>query len=1447
MRLTLTVVDPRNGDRADVVLDAEPETPAGAVAHVLERQLGASAGGSRSIGDESAPPLFVDGRAVDTAVPLARSPLREGAVVSLYTPAGCPPREVTGIVELRVSGGPGAGAVHRLGLGRTDIGSGPADHVRIPDPELPERALTFTVGPDGRCRVQAHVGDDQVTLDGLTLRQRSGYRPRERSGGAAHVDWPLSTQLSVGGTLLELVGYTPPDAVLRPTEDGTGYYVDRPPRLMPPDRWTGPLLDLSPDSGLVVRLAHRYRQLLTRDDRRPPSEERRLRTAEAALRTELTGLRIAAPSPAAVLSLATGPRAGLWERRRSDDDHLLLRVGTDSEPSQTVFTNIFRVDDVHYGSSTHDVDVPVTLPLRELGVIGMAGPDGTVRALGRWAVAQTAALHSPLDARIHVLTEHAARESWDWLRWLPHARPFAGQGANVLIGADAETIGTRVSELTAILDFRLRSAASNRRQQPSEEPDIVVVWDNSRRLRSMPGVVRLLREGPAVSIYAICLDSEERFLPGECRAVVVAEAGSESGAALRLRVVRAGGGRRRGVRPDVVSAAWCTRLARALAPLRNPADETTYSALPDACRLLDVLALEPPTGDAIATRWREGGGQSTLAVIGESYDGPFRIDLRRDGQHGLIAGATGSGKSELLQTIVASLAVANTPENMNFLLVDYKGGSVFRDCVRLPHTVGMITDLAPHLAERALTSLGAELERRERILASAAAKDIEDYQDLVRRDPDRAPLPRLLIVIDEFASLVRDLPEFLTGLVRVGQRGRSLGIHLLLATQRPSGVISPEIAANTNLRIALRVTDSEESVDVIGVPDAGEISKDTPGRGYVRLGHTSVVPFQSARVGGHRPGAGDPALPAPWASPLRWADLGRPVPHRPTAAGADGDDRVSDLRVLVQAVCDAARALDVPRQHSPWLPPLPDTLLLDEIQPPTVTPGPGVLPPVAYGVADLPAEQERRPVIIDFEDFGHLLVAGAPRSGRSQLLRTIAGSLARAHSWADVHLYGIDCGNGALNVLTSLPHCGAVVGRNQTERVERLMARLSGELTRRQEILAGQGFADIGVQRAVVSEDERLPHIMLLLDRWEGWLPTLGELNFGVLTDQLMVLMREGVSVGIHVVLTGDRVLLSGRIASLTEDKYGLRLADHLDYSLLGLRPRTMPDEIPPGRGFRAEDGTETQFALLGADPSGRAQAAALSAIAETATARDADLAPGRRPFRIDVLPARITFPDAWEMRDPQGSRSRLWGLVGLGGDELMGLGPDLAQGQPTFVVAGPRKSGRSTALMNLARSYQRQGTRLVIVTPFPSPLRDLASQEGVLNSFGEDVEARELEQAIESAERSAPIAVLVDDADSLRNSDAGHVFTRIVSYGAERGLSLVIAGDEEELSRAYAGWLVAVRKGRRGLLLSPQIHDSGDLTGIRTTRSMVGGPVTPGRGLLHLGDGRLITVTTPL
>ncbi|MFC8129017.1 FtsK/SpoIIIE domain-containing protein [Streptomyces sp. NPDC057302] len=1581
MRLTLTVVDPFGGGTADVVLDADPESTVQDIAVELARQVGHSGaqiipiGGGHQSPAAGAPMIYVDGYAVDPSATVGTSPLREGAIVSLNDPAGCLPGEPTGLVELRVVSGPSAGALHRLGIGRYDIGSGNASYIRIDDPEMPARALTLSVATDGTCQVALHgekKDKDAVTLDGEPFgieknekndkndtgegggldsggersrkekrqekkrekqEKKDQRRESDKRGGARRDsgEWPLGAQIAVGNTLLELVRYAPPNAALKWSEDGAGLDYNRPPRLRPPERQTtfrlpAPVRDfearplpwlmaLFPLVGAVVAamIFNRWYYLImaglspimlfgnyfmdkkhgrkshAKQVKEYKETKRRIeKDAQDALVAERLDRRNAIPDPATVLALSTGPRTRLWERRRTDADHLLLRFGTGQLPSEVVLDDPEM--DEHRRQVTWKIeDAPVALPLKGLGVIGIAGPGDSATALGRWAVAQTATLHSPMDVQFYVLTENGAQSSWDWVRWLPHVRPASGQDINVLIGTDAETVGARIGELTQILDARLKVLEANKSQGASfSEPDIVVVWDGSRRLRSLPGVVRLLREGPAVGVYALCLDTEERFLPGECLAFVVAEPkpkehGQPGGAPfqqpaaapqqtpggfpsfqawhttttpdtpqadasqeLRLRVEMTGAERLRDVRPDFVSPAWCLRLARSVSPLRDISGETEDSALPGSSRLLDVLQLEPPTSGAITARW-QAGGQSTMAVIGESYDGPFGIDMRKDGPHGLIAGTTGSGKSELLQTIVAALAVANTPENMTFVLIDYKGGSAFKDCVKLPHTVGMVTDLDAHLVERALESLGAELKRREHILADADAKDIEDYQDLVRRDPSHPPVPRLLIVIDEFASMVRDLPDFVTGLVNIAQRGRSLGIHLLLATQRPSGVVSPEIRANTNLRIALRVTDGGESSDVIDSPEAGHISKNTPGRAYVRLGHASLVPFQSGRVGGRRPGAADPQLLAPWVDALDWTTLGRGALVKPKAEARE-EEEITDLKVLVDTVIEANAALGIPAQHSPWLPALSETLLLDEIPAPAPRTGPGKLTPAAYGIEDLPGDQARRPVVVDFASFGHLMIGGAPRSGRSQVLRTIAGSLARTHSSADVHLYGIDCGNGALNALTRLPHCGAVVSRNQTERVVRLVNRLKGELTRRQDLLADKGYADIGEQRADASEDERLPHIVVLLDRWEGWLPTLGEIDHGSLTDELTAIMREGASVGLHMVLTGDRQLLVGRVSSLTEDKYGLRLADRSDFSMLGIPAKKVPEEIPPGRAFRNESGIETQFALLSDDVTGQGQAAAITSIGEAAAVRDEDVPRHRRPFRVDTLPSRISFDEAWELRDPDASRSKLWALVGIGGDEVMGHGPDLAQGVPAFVIAGPAKSGRSTVLMNMARAYLAQGVRLVIAAPRQSPLRQLDGAEGVLKLFtGDDIDEDDFEETIESASIEEPIVVLIDDGEMLEDCEAASHFKRIVQRGTEQGLALVLAGDEEDVCSGFSGWQVDVKKGRRGILLSPQDSSSGDLIGLRISRSMVGGPIAPGKGMLHLGSGEIATVTTPM
>ncbi len=1514
MRLTLTVSDPAHDVSADVLLDADPDTPVSAVADTLTCRLRPSVAAGR-------PDLFVDGRLVTGTLSLAESPIREGTVISLDSPAGWLAGEPPGLIEVRVIGGPGAGVVHRLGPGEFAVGCGAACAVRLDDPGLAAEAMTITVMADGSCRlIPAATHPDQQPAAVLVNRE-----PLQ-----APIDLPAGAQIAIGSVLLEMGTPSQADAALKPSDDGMALDFNRPPRLLPPLRRTRYKLPSEPSeperrpmpilmalmplgAGVAMALLFRqyyfllmavigpvgmigmhvssdrhgrrsYRkQLADYHDRREEVET----DARQALVSERSARRADFPDPATVLLTAVGPRGRLWERRRDNPDYLCLRLGTADLPSEVVMEDPAAPE--HRREITWTApDVPVTVALPERGVLGIAGRGGLPRVLACWLIAQAATLHSPRDLAIYILTDSSGESAWQWVRWLPHCRPSEGQNTTVLLGSDDESRARRIGELINQVAARAATRANPTGMNPlGDSPDVLVVMDGARRLRSAPGMISILRDGPALGIHSICLDHDTRYLPEECQAVAEETRTGLCLVEMHTEIVR-------DVRPDLVStalpadphavvtagraAAWCARLARALAPVRDVGgdDEAT---IPSAARLLDVIGLEPPTAATVAARWLVCP-RSTTFPVGLSFDGPFALDLRRDGPHGLIAGTTGSGKSELLQSIVASLAVVNRPDEMTFVLIDYKGGSAFADCVRLPHTVGMVTDLDTHLVTRALESLSAELRRRERILADAGAKDIEDYALLAttgtRRtpaSPPSTPLPRLLLVIDEFASLARELPAFVTGLVNIAQRGRSLGIHLLLATQRPGGVVSPEIRANTNLRIALRVTDASESSDVINAPDAARISPSAPGRAYVRLAHASLVPFQAGRIGGRRPAAASASaavgaavgasaagvrgniatlgagprkddLEQPWVTELTWPALGQPPPAPPRLRTSSNE--ITDLKVLVEAIREAATTLRVAPQHSPWLPPLPERLTLATLLE-SVSVRSNALPAVPIGLSDHCDRQAQLPYTLDIENGGHLLFAGSPRSGRSTALRTLAGSIATTISSADVHLYALDCGNSALAPLASLPHTGAVVSRDAPERVQQLLTRIITEIVERQEIFAARGYADLAEQRST-DHDHPLPYLILLIDRFEGFLASFEEVDGGALVDMLTRLLREGPSVGLRIVMTGDRRSASGRFSTAIENRFVLRMADRSDYAMMGLAAGAVPDVLPPGRGFQVETSVETQLALLAEDPSGRAQVAALHELGAAAAVRDG-VPPGpatgartdyRRPFRIDVLPGRITVTETQALQ--LGRRSRptanetgqsvaLVALVGAGGNELAPIEIDLATDGPGFVVAGPARSGRSTALLTMAKSLLAGDSQLLVVTPRRSPLAALASHPQVIDVLGAAANVADIDTACASSMTPNSLVIVMDDAELLANAPLADRMSEFLRTARDAGHAFIAAGTTEDLTNQYRGFMVDARRSRCGIILAPSLPSEGDLFGVRLSRGSFG-TMPVGRGL---------------
>jgi S-DNA-T family DNA segregation ATPase FtsK/SpoIIIE len=1431
VELAMSVSVPSSGASADVLVTAPEGACLGDVAPSLL---------ARALPDGASGRLLVGGVPLSDDTVLGLPPLVRGAVLEV-APAGhaepsaaAPPPTGGPTPSLRVTGGPDAGRTCPIGPSGVVVGRGVAADLPLDDPDVSRQHCRLEPGMTGWRVVDLHSANG-TTVDGVAV-----------PSGAVGVQLSPGAVLRVGRSALALVADTAVSPPVRPTGDGRARF-NRPPRIRAPhvrvqvvvpappgERERAPLPLLAALAPLVLgvvmwRLTGSLTFLLftllspvlllggvvteRRSGRRASRAARALWRAQrdvaettlaAAVREDEQRRRHDAPGADEALAAARGPGPRLWERRRYDDDFLELRLGLADQPARVEAEGDVQERDLTAGC------VPVLVPLQTAGVLGLSGPREESLGTARWLVLQAATWHSPRDLSVVVLADSHAATDWDWAAWLPHTRPDDAQDCRALLGLGLAQAAARVRELTALVELRTQQV---RHPVVGSRTDraVLVVVDGARALRAVPGLARLLVDGPAAGVFAICLEADPQLLPEECRARAVV--GPEAGLALSTT----GRPDLTGATADLVSGSRAETAARALAPLRDDSrDRSGTAGLPTSLRWTDAvgLALDGTAADAerVADRWR-ATGRSTAAVVGEGSDGPLTIDLVRDGPHTLVAGTTGSGKSELLQTLVASLALANRPDELAFVLVDYKGGAAFGPCAQLPHTAGLVTDLDAALVERALASLRAELARRESVLAQWGAKDVEEHRRLVHRATQlgqpASPLPRLVLVVDEFASLVEELPDFVGGLVGIAMRGRSLGVHLVLATQRPEGVVSADIRANTNLRLCLAVARDTESRDVIDSPLAATISRATPGRGYVRTGHGELSAFQAARIGGRRPGAasGDAAATVQL---LPVAELGDALP-RP-AAGAAADDTSSDLDRLVQACAGASELLAVPAAPAPWVPPLPEQVLLADL-PPVEDPlagVPGRVPPVAYALLDDPERQSRRALVLDLDGSSHLMVLGSPRAGRTTALRTLAAAVAASASPDDVHLYAVDLGGGGLAPLTTLPHTGAVVGPDQPERVDRLLSWLADEVVRRQGVLASGGHSDLAGQRGAARPEDRLPHLLLLLDRWEGFLACFQDLDAGRLVDLLLRLVREGPSVGLHVVLTSDRTGLMGRIGSLVEERLLLRMADAGDYTGAGLPRRLVPTGLPAGRGWSlAGQPLAAQVALLDPDPSGPSQVAALRRLADQAPVAV------RRPRRFELLPASVQRSSLIGTAAPRSI------LVGVGGDELEPVclrDPDVQAG---LLVAGPPGSGRSTALLTLAAGLRSRGLPLVVVAPRPSPLRSLP---GCVTA-SDDV------CGLEEQLRSGPGALLVDDAELLVDSPLAPLLERAVRDARDTGTVVVVAGTTDDLVAGYRGFVVDLRRARTGLLLSPRSAD-GDLLGVRLSRVVAGEPL-PGRGLL--------------
>ena len=1419
MRLRLTVAVPdltraRGSDLAPALHELEVEarqgTTAGQLAGALAAHLGTTGAALRAASTA----------VTDDAV-LGVAPLVDGAALTLLPVRrpvdGAPgaPREGTPLA-LAVAHGPDAGHRVPLTAGRLTLGRSAEADVRLDDPRLSRVHAAVETGPDG-IRIA-----DLGSTNGTWLNERRVDREAVGLTGGATV--------AVGDSRLKLRASGAVPAACTPRPDGTRV-VNRRPRAgsvcdapaialpappEPPHRtripWVAMVVPIPVAAVLAVflgptmlafalmsplllagtalgdRLGGR-REYAARLAEHARSLGAALARVEAACADERRERRHALPDPAEVLTIATGPSARVWERRSGDDDALVVSVGSCTAPAGV---RVIRPRGDEGPEHPALEGVPCTVRLSEVGVLGVSGSSAATRGAARNLLGQLAVLHSPHDLDIvSVVASAEAAGAWSWLGRLPHTRHPDGsqrRGAAAVQSLDPEGVRAAVAGLVA--KVRERGTTSGAATGAWKGPRTVLLLDGAAALRGVPGLAEVMASGPAVGVCCIALAEEAAQLPAEARAVL--DLGRADSPVLAGCVPAVDD-----LLVDRVGPWWADRVSRALAPLRDATPLSTPSDLPDSIALGDVSAVDVGDPSSIAAAWADRPWQ-TAVPVGAAQSGAHRLDLATDGPHVLVAGTTGSGKSELLRALVVSLAAHNRPEHLSFVLIDYKGGAAFRECAELPHTAGVVTDLDDRLAERALTSLRAELRRRERVLAEAGVTDHAGYLETpASRDE---PLPRLVVVVDEFRALAEELPDFVDGMVRLAALGRSLGVHLVMATQRPAGVVTADIKANLNLRIALRVRDRTDSDDVIDCADAAAIDPRTPGRALSRTGDGSLTAFQAAHLG------------AAWTAPapagievhdVRW---GAPRAHEPV--GEVEHRHPSELARVVAAVTEACQVIGARPAARAWLPPLPP--VVEGLGPEPSSPGHRA----AIGLVDRPDRQVQEPLVLDLREPGLWGVVGAPGSGRTTALLALARSLAAELDPSQLHVYAVS--GGGLATLEDLPHCGAHVEHGDLGRLERLVARLATEVAGRRRALSASGCPTFEEWRR--STPSPSAHVLVLVDDWDLLLHQAESVEHAGLTDRLLGLLREGEAVGLKAVLAGERALLVGRVASALTHRVLLRLADRADAALAGMGQGCMPVDPPPGRGVLA-DGAEVQLALP-----------------PDATPRQ-PCGTGPAPLRVEALPTHVDAALLTSHVRAAGAPDTV--VLGVGGDDLTVLGLAAASDGRRWLVAGPAGSGVSTTVALAARQLLDRGRRTAVVSARPGPL-DVLRAHPDLALWCDPAAPAALARLWEEV---PDLVVVVDDADQLLDLPVEPVLRDIARTVDSRGGLVVCGASSTTLATQYRGLALDIARERTGVLLGPAGIADADLFGLRL-RAERGAP--PGRGHL-VRRGRAVPVQVAL
>ncbi len=1160
----------------------------------------------------------------------------------------------------------------------------------------------------------------------------------------------------------------------------------------------------------------------------------------------------------------------LWERssgleRARDEDFLHLRVGTGRRASTfrvkppASQAQVGQADKLHeealrLASEFRDVDgVAIPLPLTRVGSAGVVGPRAAVLDSTRALLVQLATLHAPSEVKIVVLLPQRELHELDWVRWLPHVWDNERKRRFIATTPD------EARELLATLHPILQKRAIERAQDDAhhDHPAYVFLFADPGLYEAQadsagvgPVMRLLLTQGAKMDAYGIFLNERAERLPAACRAIV-----DLSGGGSRLRFLGPPPEEIPFV-PDRVDANRADTFARALAPVRLKG-LATESDLPSSVPLTRLLKVDRLEDYPIANLWQERDTWQRLEVpLGvDSSGGTVFLNFQEtacqgDGSHAMVGGTTGTGKTRFLQTMIALLAAHHHPHDVNFFLIDYKGGDLLKGLEDLPHVVGTLANLEKRdaqaaLIERLFVCLEAELRRRRNLLGG---RNINEHQRDYLQGKCPEPLPHLFIVIDEFAEMIRNSPDkaaMTKRLLSLGATGRSLGVHLVLATQDPSGVVSDELRTNINTRLCLRMGSREASMDILKLPDAyDKISGTQVGRIYLQVGNNDrSVPFQVA-WGGDPYAPGRPAAATGHIFEVRLD--GKRVPLRALRSVQDTTSE-TQMSALVRHIQKVADDQGIQRLKSPWTPPLPPIVFLEDLrQGEPGWNGHGWDAPQAdlrlapiIGRLDDPANQAQGPLRLPLGDEGHFALYGEPGSGKTTFVHTLVTSLALSYSPDDVHLYLIDFSGQRLLTLGGFPHVGDVFPGDDVDRVRRLFRYLAGELQSRKEQFARAGVAKLSDFRTATGT--MLPAVVVVLEDYGTFYKTCQDRGLD-LDDRLANLIRDGGSYGLHFVLT---LTSPSEMKMRIANSVSMAATYHLATPDYGMAVGPTQGAVPPpvsGRGlFKGTPPLEFQTALPVRGNTEAERSRALKALMDQLS----QAWQGRRPRAFAPVPAvvglsQIVVPsDRWV----DGDSSELAARFALSLDD-----PDtpfwvpIAHG-PYFLVCGTPESGKTTLLQSwvLSLAERRSPSHLLIYlvdfrkggrvslgalaalphvsAPFAQPkgrrggVREgyVTSRESFLRAMEEIGEFMQKRRAaVEEARRrsgaafdlrhwlSAQPTVLMalDDFeifDADMQASGAHPLGERLKEWRDLGFALIVAGGANEMGNRW-GWIEQVR-----------------------------------------------------